>query len=141
MKLFAFSLLSLISAAVAAPQNLQSVSYDATYDAAGTALTALACSDGSNGLISKGYKTLGDIPSFPYVAGVSAISGWNSPSCGTCWKVTYNGKSIKVLGVDVSKDGVNTGQKAMDELTNGQAVSLGRIQASVEQVASSECGL
>lgn len=89
----------------------------------------------------KGYNVLGDLPKFPYVAGVSAVAGWNSPSCGTCWKVTYKGNSVNVLAVDVGSQGVNMALAAMNALTNNQAQALGRIQANVEQVDASQCGL
>ncbi|KAI5282751.1 hypothetical protein KEM54_002626 [Ascosphaera aggregata] len=139
-----FSLVSmfcLASAALAAPASILSVTYDRTFDNAHTPISTLACSDGENGLLNHGWTFLGQVPSFPRVAGISAISGWNSPNCGTCWKVTYNGTSVRVLGVDVAGHGVNMGLKTMNRLTNHQAESLGEVQATVEQVHVNECGL
>lgn len=46
----------------AAAATATTVSYDVGYDEAGRAMTAVACSDGPNGLITKGYSTQGSIP-------------------------------------------------------------------------------
>lgn len=42
-------------------------------------MSSVSCSDGPNGLM-KEFPTQGDLPVFPYVGGVPAIAGWNSPS-------------------------------------------------------------
>ncbi|KAF5696990.1 eliciting plant response [Fusarium globosum] len=118
------------------------VSYDPGYGESGRALTAVACSDGNNGLITKyKWKTQGQIPKFPYIGGAQAIAGWNSPNCGTCWKLTYKGKSINVLAIDHTDTGFNISPAAMNALTNNQAVQLGRVDATATQVAISNCGL
>ncbi|KAF5576329.1 eliciting plant response [Fusarium pseudoanthophilum] len=118
------------------------VSYDPGYGESGRALTAVACSDGKNGLITKyKWKTQGQIPKFPYIGGAQAVAGWNSPNCGTCWKLTYKGKSINVLAIDHTDAGFNISPAAMNALTNNQAVKLGRVDATATQVAISNCGL
>ncbi|CDO71857.1 hypothetical protein BN946_scf184940.g4 [Trametes cinnabarina] len=117
------------------------VSYDQTYDNSSGSLSTVACSDGSNGLLTKGYSTLGSLPHFPNIGGAAAIAGWNSAQCGTCWKLTYNGKSINVLAIDHAQSGFNIALEAMNTLTGGQAVQLGRIDATATQVAASQCGL
>ena len=88
-----------------------------------------------------GWQTQGQIPSFPRIGGSGDISGWNDPQCGTCYKVTYKGKSIFVLGIDRAAAGINMSLKAMNTLTNGQAVALGRVNADVVKVGVSKCGL
>lgn len=103
------------------------LSYDNGYSDRSRPLTAVSCSDGSNGLITRyGWKTQGEIPRFPYIGGSSDIAGWNSPSCGQCYQVEYakTGKKVFVLAIDHVAQGLNVAQKAMDELTNNQAVSL-----------------
>ncbi|KAH8816605.1 Cerato-platanin [Xylogone sp. PMI_703] len=117
------------------------VSYDTGYDDAGRSLTAVSCSDGTNGLITKGYTTQGSLHNFPYIGGASTIAGWNSPNCGTCYTLTWNGHSINVLAIDHAAAGFNIGEQAMNALTGGQAVQLGRVDASYTQVAASVCGL
>jgi hypothetical protein len=117
------------------------VSYDTGYDDGSRSLSAVSCSDGSNGLLTKGYTTQSSLPSFPRIGGASVIAGWNSASCGTCWSLTYNGNTINVLAMDHAAEGFNIAQAAMDTLTGGQATQLGRIDASYAQVDASVCGL
>lgn len=127
------------------PHDLSShqiVSYDPGYDQSSRSLTAVACSDGKNGLITRyGWQTQGNIPKFPYIGGAQAIAGWNSASCGTCWKLTYKGKSINILAIDHTGAGFNIALTAMNALTNNQAVKLGRVDATATQVAVSNCGV
>ena len=118
-----------------------SVSFDQTYDNAGTSLATVSCSDGSHGLLTKGYTTFGSLPSFPNIGGASVVTGWNSDQCGTCWSLTYNGKSINVLAVDSATNGWNIGLEAMNALTGGQAELLGRVGAVVSLADSAQCGL
>lgn len=95
----------------------------------------------ADGLLTKGYGTQSSLPSFPRVGGASVIAGWNSASCGTCWALTYGENTINVLAIDSAVEGFNIAQAAMDQLTGGQSVQLGRIDAGYTQVAASDCGL
>ncbi|KUJ18534.1 Cerato-platanin [Mollisia scopiformis] len=117
------------------------VSYDTGYDDASRSLSTVACSDGSNGLLTKGYTTQSSLPSFPNIGGASVIAGWNSASCGTCWSLTYNGNTINILAIDSAVEGFNIGETAMNSLTGGQAVALGRVDAGYVEVDASSCGL
>lgn len=140
-----YLLILLVLAATCLAQTVL-VTYDAAYDNGSTSLATVACSDGTNGLLTKGFTTFGSLPKFPNIGGSFAIAGYNSPACGTCWQITYsNGagvvKSIDVLAIDVAKPGFNIGLVAMNDLTGGQAVHLGKVQATVKQVNASFCGL
>ena len=117
------------------------VSYDNSYDDSRASLDTVACSDGPNGLITKGYTTIGSLPDFPYVGGAAAIAGWNSASCGTCWELAYDGNTINVLAIDHAEDGFNIAEEAMNKLTDNQAQFLGRVNATATQVDASQCGL
>ncbi|KDR81919.1 hypothetical protein GALMADRAFT_240231 [Galerina marginata CBS 339.88] len=122
------------------------VSFDTTYDNSGQSLATVACSDGSHGLLTRGFTTFGSLPKFPHIGGAPAVTGFNSPNCGTCWQLTFvNGqgvsKSINVLAIDVATPDFNIALSAMNELTGGQAVQLGRAPITSTQVASSVCGL
>ncbi|EPQ57828.1 Cerato-platanin [Gloeophyllum trabeum ATCC 11539] len=119
------------------------VSYDQTYDNSGQSLNTVACSNGPNGLLSKypWLSTFGSIPDFPYIGGAAAVAGWNSAQCGTCWQLTYNGKTITVLAIDHTDNGFNIALEAMNDLTDNQAEFLGRVDATVTQVDVSQCGL
>ncbi|KAI0701444.1 SnodProt1 [Cerioporus squamosus] len=127
---------ALVSSALAV-----TVSYDETYDNPSGSMSDVACSDGPNGLIPKGFPNFGSLPIFPNIGGAAAIAGFDSPQCGSCWQLTYNGKSINILAIDHADDGFNIALEAMNTLTDGQAVFLGRIDASVQQVDASVCGL
>ncbi|KAJ7716419.1 Cerato-platanin [Mycena olivaceomarginata] len=120
------------------------VAYDETYDSASTSLNVVACSNGVNGLESKGFTTLGSLPKFPFIGAAGAVEGWNSVNCGTCWQLTYAGtkKTINVTAVDHAGPGTfNIALEAMNSLTNNQAVELGRVTVTSKQVANSVCGL
>ncbi|KAI2637913.1 Cerato-platanin [Hypomontagnella submonticulosa] len=127
---------------LAAASSAVSVSYDTGYDDASRSLTAVACSDGPNGLITKyGWQTQGQIPNFSFIGGADVIAGHGSASCGTCYELAYNGKTINVLAIDHAGSGFNIALNAMNQLTNGQAVALGRVEATSRQVDLSACGI
>ncbi|KAH9867896.1 hypothetical protein IAQ61_007200 [Plenodomus lingam] len=127
-----FGLASLVASAAA-----MSVSYDTGYDDPNRSMGVVSCSDGPNGLMHR-FPTQGAIPNFPRIGGLSGIA-WNSAQCGSCHKITYNGKSIFVVAIDSSSTGFNIGLTAMNELTNNQATSLGRIEAEVTNASPSDC--
>ncbi|EIW85572.1 Cerato-platanin [Coniophora puteana RWD-64-598 SS2] len=144
--MFASTSTILALAAIAAPafaQSTQSVSYDNTYDSGSGSMSTVACSDGSNGLASK-WPTFANVPNFPNVAGVPAITGWNSAACGSCWELSYAAGDINatvyVTGVDVGRDGFVLSEATMNNLTDGNAEAFGRISATATQVDSSNCG-
>lgn len=115
------------------------VLYDTTYDNSSFPISSLACSDGPNGLEGKGYNTLGQLPDFPYVGASPTIPEWDSPNCGACYNITYNGVFLYVMGVDSSSSAFVVSQAALDRLTGRQAVALGQITASYDAVDSSHC--
>jgi hypothetical protein len=122
------------------------VAYDTTYDNKRGSLTSVACSDGSNGLITQGFKSFGDLSSFPHIGGTSAVAGWNSANCGSCWALTYKNaqgkkKTINVLAIDVAASGFNIALSAMNELTGGNAVQFGRVDVTSKRIRPSFCGL
>ncbi|KAK1770690.1 eliciting plant response-like protein [Phialemonium atrogriseum] len=134
------NLLGIFSLAAAAAAT--TVSYDTGYDDPNRSLEVVSCSDGANGLMTKyGWQKQSNITRFPFIGGVEAVASWNSPSCGTCWSATYNGRTIYVLAIDHAAAGLNIALDAMNNLTNGQAVSLGRVDAVVSQVDLKDCGL
>jgi hypothetical protein len=117
------------------------LSYDPGYSQGDRSLDVVSCSDGSNGLITRyGWSKQSDIPRFPYIGGSSEIAGWNSPSCGQCYSVEYapTGKKVFILAIDHVAQGLNVAQKAMDELTNNQAVS-GKHRPQSEKCMLMDC--
>ncbi|TFK61486.1 immunomodulatory protein, partial [Pluteus cervinus] len=136
MKFTSF-LASLALVVLPASATSVSVAFDTVYDNASGSLTSVACSDGTNGLITRGYTTFGSLKAFPNIAAAGVVEGWNSQNCGTCWKITYGSKSINVLAVDHAGSGsFNLALAAMNTLTNGQAQQLGRITADATLVAA-----
>lgn len=63
----------LVSAAIAASAVAESdtLRYDTTYDNAGQSLSTVTCSDGTNGLLTKGFTTFGSLPTFPNIGAFS----------------------------------------------------------------------
>jgi hypothetical protein len=122
--------------------NAVSVSWDSGYDQAGRSLTAVSCSDGNNGLITKyGWQTQGQIPGFPMIGGAQKIAGWNDAQCGSCWSLTWNGRTVHVLAMDHTATGFNVAKHAMNRLTNGRADELGRVNAKAKRVGLKKCGI
>ena len=121
------------------------VQYDAVYDKPATSLNTVACSDGKNGMITKGYKTFGDLPSFPHIGGASAVEGFNSTSCGSCWKLSYTNdkttSSIYFTAIDHAAQGFVIAPIALQHLGGPQAVDAGKINATATLVRGSFCGL
>ncbi|KAK0201906.1 immunomodulatory protein [Desarmillaria ectypa] len=117
------------------------VGYDSGYGIGSNSLANVACSNGANGLLTKGFTTYGSLPTFPNITSSSTIAGWNSPNCGTCWRLAYNNRTVTVLAIDHAQSGFYTSQAALDALTNGHAVEFGTVQATATQIAASACGL
>ena len=59
------------------------ITWDPVYDQGTQSLSTVACSDGSNGMLTKGYNLFGDLPTFPNIGGSSVVADWNSPNCGS----------------------------------------------------------
>lgn len=142
---FSAVIISLVAAATTAfAQGATTASYDTTYDTSSLSTLNLACSDGQNGLSTKGYPTLGNVPGYPFVAASSTIAGWNSLNCGKCYAVTYQTatttKTINVTAVDRATAGFVLSRAAMDALTGGQAASLGRVTVTWAEAPQSACG-
>ncbi|KIJ37888.1 hypothetical protein M422DRAFT_211099, partial [Sphaerobolus stellatus SS14] len=116
--------------------------YDPVYDNGANSLDIVACS-GTDLLTTatKGNRTFGALPSFPHIGGAFVVQGFDSPGCGTCWSLTFGNTTINVLAIDFAAQGFNIAQSALDELTGGQAVQLGRVNVTASQVAASACGL
>ncbi|KAH9057037.1 Cerato-platanin [Lactarius deliciosus] len=121
--------------------SADNVRYDTVYDNSKGSLSTVTCSDGANGLLTKGFTTFGSLPSFPNIGAAQVVEGWNSSACGTCWQITYVGKSINVTAMDTGKDGFVLSLEAMNTLTGGHATELGVVDAQATQIAKSYCGL
>ncbi|KAJ3484915.1 hypothetical protein NLI96_g5318 [Meripilus lineatus] len=137
---------SLLSALCAIPAVLGAstsgttyATYSVDYDNGDTSLNNVACSNGDNGLITKGYTTLNTLPAYPYVAGFSEVTGWNSPACGSCWAVGYNDTVIYVIAIDTSGVGFGLSTKAMQDLTASEGIELGKVEVTYSPADDSYC--
>lgn len=130
-----FSLVAAATTALAV-----TASYDTNYDNASLSTLSLACSDGVNGLYTKGYPTIGSLPNSQNVGAVDAVSGWNSPNCGKCYAVTYGSTTINIIAIDYAASGLVLSEAAMNTLTGGQAVALGRVEVTYAETTESACG-
>lgn len=124
-----------------AQTTVETLSYDTTYDEPSLSLTAVACSNGEYGLMTQGYTTLGSLPTYPNLGGAYTVTGWNSPACGSCYEITYGDTSLYVTAVDVALEGFNLSEEAMNVLTGGLAIELGRVNVNSTEVDPSFCGL
>jgi hypothetical protein len=121
-----------------------SVTYDNFYDNSATSLSQVACSNGANGLLTKGYTTFGSLPSFPNIGGIPNLT-WNSALCGTCWNLQYTTptgthESIYITAVDAAYT-FNLSLEAFNKLTDNTGVAAGKVSATATQVATSFCGM
>jgi hypothetical protein len=126
-------------AALFSVASAEIVRYNTIYDNPTTSMNIVACSNGDNGLVTR-FPTFGDLPTFPSAGGVFAVSGWNSPECGSCWRLRYKGNSIYVTAIDMISDGFDISLEAMNLLTNNQAQALDSIDAHARQVHRNFCG-
>ncbi|KAG2071356.1 snodprot1 [Suillus decipiens] len=140
--LFVSALPAFVSAVPAVATRVE-VTYDYVYGNSATSLSKVACSDGANGLLTKGYTTFGSLPSFPNIGGIPYIT-WNSPLCGTCWNLQYTTptgtqESIYITAIDAA-DTFNLSEEAFVDLTD-TSVAAGKVSATATQVAASFCGM
>jgi hypothetical protein len=128
-----------------APAVIEPVRFNDFYDNNSTSLNNVACSNGANGLVTKGFTTFGSLPSFPNIGGVYAVGAWNSPECGSCWELWYpgTGHTIYVTAIDTISSGFDLSKQAVNNLTNGLANSpqFSFVDAYSTQVDARHCGL
>jgi hypothetical protein len=105
-------------------------------------LSTVACSDGANGLMSWGYKDLSMV--FPYVTAWQPAS-WNSPQCGSCAKIAWNGKFTYVTVIDQcgvinsAYSHFDMSREAFYGLFGDIGIAKGTMFANFTIVASSYC--
>ena len=134
------SLAALFSVAYA---DIEPVRVNPLYGNPQTSWNDVACSNGVNGLITKGFSTIGSLPTFPNVGGTFAVNTRNSPECGSCWTLTYEGtgRTIYFTAIDTAPFGFELSPQSVNTLTNGQANQSSVIYVQAAQVSESFCGL
>ena len=108
-----------------------------------TPLTNVACSDGANGIINWGYKDLSYM--FPYVTAWQDTA-WNSPKCGTCFKITYHTNVIYVTVIDQCGKSDKAGTSHFDLskeafilLFGQEGIQKGTMEGNFELAQPSQC--
>ncbi|KIK49736.1 hypothetical protein GYMLUDRAFT_101390 [Collybiopsis luxurians FD-317 M1] len=102
-------LVPILAAALTRADELR---YDTVYDIGNQSLVTVSCSNGANGLLTRGFTTFNSLPTVPNIGGSSAIPGFNSPQCGSCWNVTFTNaadisKSLSITVIDHAGSGFN----------------------------------
>ncbi|KAN0125403.1 Cerato-platanin domain containing protein [Lactarius tabidus] len=142
------TLAALFSVSIASPAapttDIQPVRANNYYDNGQESLNNVACSNGPNGLVTRGYTDFDSLPTFPNIGAVYAVHNWGSPECGSCWQLTYEGTgvTIYVTAIDTVGSGFDLSEAAVGTLTNGNAgPSFSSINVDSTQVDPSYCGL
>ena len=117
---FTSTIIALAALVSVVAADTQPVRYNTFYDNPSTSMNNVACSNGQNGLVTKGFPTFGSLHTFPNAGGVYAVGAWNSPECGSCWQLTYpgTGNSIYVTAIDTVYSGFDISHQQMNMLIN-----------------------
>ena len=85
----------------------------------------------------KGYKTLKDLPDYPFVGGAPWVNDEHEEgaNCISCWKFTYKHESYNFLLVDYADGGFRTSVAAMRNLTGSDE----RVAAEMKRVSREDC--
>ena len=115
------------------------VTWDGVYDQDTTSVYTFSCEPY---LHSKGWSQLDMIPTFPDVGASKSITGWNSASCGTCYKLSYTPKGGKnrwltMMAISTAQGNHDfvISRAGLDFLTDGKADALGYITVDYEIVS------
>ncbi|KAI9573948.1 snodprot1 [Boletus coccyginus] len=148
MKLFAVAAVLGLATPVFSYTEAYIASYNTFYDHGQDSLGDTSCAHGEHGLLTHGYTTFGDLPTFPYIGGSPMILSSNSPYCGTCWELTYtdsfgDSTSLNFTAIDAGHDSetFTISLEAMDFLTHGDGRILDTIPITVARKPKGACGL
>ena len=78
-----------------------------------------------------------DVKTWPFIGGSDTVN-LIGVGCGSCWQISYEGKTVNITAVDSTKDGFKISGKAMDALTNDKKAIL---DATATKIDKSYCGL
>ncbi|KAI0329937.1 Cerato-platanin [Cubamyces sp. BRFM 1775] len=135
------TLVVVVAAALFTGAVTTTATWDDAYDNFTGDLNTVACSNGENGMITKGFTTFGSLPNWPFIGATDAIAGYDSPNCGTCWELTYKGKGFTILAIDHAAEGFNISKVALEQLTDGAGIPLGHVEVDAAQIPIERCGL
>ncbi|KAJ4129769.1 hypothetical protein NW768_006738 [Fusarium equiseti] len=130
-------LLSLTSANI-----VTTITYNGIFDDINTSVKEFACWNGKPGSLieDQGWVSLEDLPFA--IAGYEGVDGPDSPLCGTCWTIEYEGRNRPMIVIDSAKSGFTTGIHTVNSLTGGKATYLGRVNVTaIQSPHLADCGL
>lgn len=89
--------------------TVTTLTYNGIFDDINTSVKEFACWSGKPGNLieDQGWVSLEDLPYA--IAGYEGVDGPDSPLCGTCWVVEYEGRSEALIVIDSAKSGLATG--------------------------------
>ena len=142
------TLAALFSVAIACPPvtpppTVEPVRPNGIYGNGGDSLNIVACSNGPNGMITKGFTTFNSLPTFPNIGGGFTVGGWGSAECGSCWKLTYptTGGIIYATAIDTVFSGFDLSVEAVEALLLGAVpASFSEIDVEALEVSPTFCG-
>jgi hypothetical protein len=126
-----FAILALLAPAASAVTV--SLTFDGMYATADQPLSTFSCP----GLF--GAERVNQLAAWPNVTATAFIERNLSPNCGTCWQVTYQGRSINLLAIDHAPQGFTASPFTVNWLTSGTGITNGRVDVDVTQIDPSEC--
>ncbi|EGR45099.1 uncharacterized protein TRIREDRAFT_111449 [Trichoderma reesei QM6a] len=121
-----------------ASAEVMSATFNSLYDDPSRSLSEVTC----------WRKNIGFMPNLDWTLqqdaagfiGLDKVNGLNSVKCFTCWKLSYEGKTISLLALDGAESGVVMSFSALQFLTDGRAQELARVDVDAVEVDTAECG-
>ena len=127
-----FTVLTVFAAAVVHAKSIptENVTYSNIYDNGAQSLSSLACAQWAK---EKHYKTLSDVPGFPYVAGAPAVAYGHTKGCGEYYSIKnqHTHKIIRVTVVDASGSDFVLSSAAFNNVTDGKGSDVGSFKGIV----------
>ncbi|RXW17132.1 hypothetical protein EST38_g8717 [Candolleomyces aberdarensis] len=141
-KLTSLTIVTVFTTLLAGSTNAIQIVYDNSL-CVDRSLTGVSCSNGENGLITKGYTTLGSLPNFPALGGFPGVV-WNSTNCGACYELRYAGTGRAIAFTAVNESPVNQAVLCTSKFLELTGLTLptvpANVQAEIRVVPKSQCG-
>lgn len=129
----AVSFLAALAVSNAQSTGTETVTYNPIYDNGSLNLSTTACAQWAK---DNNFKTLSDVPNFPYIGASSIVANGNVANCGQCSSITdpETDETIFVTVVDAAGTGYVLSFAALNNVTDGQGANLGSFQGIIDGV-------
>ncbi|KLO11602.1 hypothetical protein SCHPADRAFT_463525 [Schizopora paradoxa] len=145
MNFFVLSCLLVPLTAITRAQNLNpispiSVAPNSIYDDSSASTTNVTC---ASSLERINATSFGDVQRWPFIGGTPAIAanGSNSPTCVSCWNMTFEGNFEFIVAINHEVDSFQISQSAFKALVNETENEPSLITANVQLIDNRFCGL